>query len=100
MKKESLTAKQVEHIKPHDKRYEVPAGPPKGLYLVVHPTGAKSWTFRYRFAGKTRKLTYKPYPEMSLAAARGEAESAIADLENNVNPAIVKANEDAAARRE
>jgi integrase len=37
---------------------------------------------------------------MSLAAARAEAQAAIADLENNVNPAITKANEDAAVKRE
>jgi hypothetical protein len=28
-----------------------------GLYLQVHPSGAKSWTCRYRFAGQSRKLT-------------------------------------------
>jgi len=93
MPKESLTAKQVEHMKPRATRYEVPAGPPKGLYLVVQPTGAKSWAFRYRFNGKTRKLTYT---EMGLAAARAEAQSAVENLENNIDPARTKANEAAA----
>jgi integrase len=101
MKTGSLTAKQVEHMKAEPgKRIAVAAGPPTGLYLVIYPTGSKSWTFRYRFNGKTRKLTYKPYPEMSLAAARAEAESAIAELEENRDPGRTKANEDAAAQRE
>lgn len=96
MRKESLTAKQVEHMKARASRYEVPAGPPKGLYLVVHPTGAKSWCFRYRFAGHTRKLTYT---DLTLAAARAEAEAAVDDLDQGIDPRGTKANEDAAEQR-
>jgi hypothetical protein len=74
MKKEAITAKQVQVVKPADKRFEVPAGPPVGLYLVVHPSGKKSWALRYRWHGMTRKLTFpESYPELGLAAARGEA---------------------------
>lgn len=95
MAKRGLTAKQVEHIKPeHGKRIEIPAGPPAGLYLVVHPTGSKSWAFRYRWRDRTHKLTLpKPYPEMSLAAARGEAESKLDDLSNDRDPASTQAEE-------
>ena len=95
MKKEGLTAKQVEHIKPDlAKRIEVPAGPPTGLYLVVHPTARKSWAFRYRWHRQTKKLTFgKGYPEMKLAAARAEAEAALASLERGVDPAEAKAEE-------
>src|SRR4051812_38264568 len=101
MKAEVLTAKQVEFTKPDpDKRIELPAGPPKGLYLVVHPTGRKSWAFRYRFNKKTHKLTYGEYPAVGLAAARAEAESAAADLRDGKNPANTKADEDAAKEAE
>src|SRR3546814_9190181 len=31
-----------------------------GLYLVVQPSGAKSWAVRYRHGGKPRKLTLGP----------------------------------------
>ena len=75
MRKEALTAKQVEHIKPGNKRVEVPAGPPTGLYLVLQATGAKSWALRYRWHGLTRKLTLGSYPEVKLATARAEAQS-------------------------
>ena len=51
-----FTSKQVEHAKPEDKRREIPAGPPSGLYLVLHPSGKKTWAFRYRFRGKTEKV--------------------------------------------
>ena len=94
MKKDALTAKQVEHMKPGVKRLEVAAGPPSGLYLVVHTTGRKSWMFRYRFRGRTRGLTFETaYPDMTLAAARAEAEAARASLEHDIDPAEVKAEE-------
>lgn len=95
MSKESLTAKQAQHAKPDPKRrLELPAGPPTGLYLVIHPTGSKSWAFRYRWRGRTRKLTFqKPYPAMGLAAARAEAQAKLDELENDRDPAAIQAEE-------
>ena len=93
-KKEGLTDRQVRHMKAGTKRMEVPAGPPSGLYLVVHPTGRKSWMFRYRFRGRTRGLTLRePYPDMSLAQARAEAQAALAKLQEDIDPAAVHAEE-------
>ena len=51
-----LTAVVVEYPKAGGKRRYVPDGG-SGLYLVVHPTGAKSWACWYRSAGKQHKLT-------------------------------------------
>jgi integrase len=87
-KRRGLTAKQVEHMKAPDGRLEVPAGPPPGLYLVVQPSGHKSWSLRYRFGGRSRKMTLKdPYPELTLAQARAEAEAALKKLESGIDPA-------------
>jgi integrase len=52
-----LTAKAVENLQARAERYEVPDPGCAGLYLQVHPTGVKSWAYRYRLAGKSRKLT-------------------------------------------
>ena len=89
MRKQGLTAKQVQYINPDPaRRLEVPAGPPAGLYLVVQTTGKKTWAYRYRWNGVTRKLTFKRrYPDMSLAAARAEAEIARAKLGGGIDPA-------------
>lgn len=55
-----LTAVSVRTVKPSDTaRREIPDGG-TGLYLVVQPSGAKSWAFRYRFEGRPRKLTLGP----------------------------------------
>lgn len=43
----------------------------KGLYLLVKPSGSKLWRWKYRFAGKEKKLAFGVYPEVSLAEARG-----------------------------
>ncbi|MFC7396535.1 tyrosine-type recombinase/integrase [Chelatococcus sp. GCM10030263] len=43
------------------KRLEIPDGMLAGLYLIIQPSGAKSWAVRYRHFGKPRKLTISPY---------------------------------------
>ena len=65
-----LTDKAVENEKPGPKRKEVPDAAMPGLYLLVQPSGAKSWAYRFRFGGKTRKLTLGRYPKVGLAGAR------------------------------
>jgi integrase len=74
----SLTAKAVENAKPGTGRREIPDGGCKGLYLVVQPSGAKSWAARYRFAGEPRKLTLGP----ALVLPAGEAEPASPVIDN------------------
>src|SRR3979411_2294850 len=41
-----------------------------GLYLRIGPTGAKSWIFRYRRAGKLHDMGLGPLHTGSLAEAR------------------------------
>jgi hypothetical protein len=53
-----------------------------GLYLVLQPTGAKSWAVRYRADGRNRKHTLGPWPRIDLKAARtlgGKALRAVAE---------------------
>jgi integrase len=44
-----------------------------GLYLRVSGSGAKSWVFRYQLDGKRRDMGIGPFPQISLAEARGNA---------------------------
>src|SRR5262249_19420343 len=61
---------------------------------VVHPSGKKGWALRYRYAGKTRNLTFEQgYPEMPLATARAEAQRKLDELDNGVDPAVIQAAE-------
>jgi Arm DNA-binding domain len=53
-----LTAAAVERLRPKEKRLEIADGGCAGLYLIVQPSGAKSWALRFRRpSGKTAKLT-------------------------------------------
>ena len=61
-----------------------------GLYLIVQPSGAKSWALRYRIAGKSRKLTLGA--ELNLAAARVAATQAKERIELGDDPAAEKAH--------
>lgn len=81
-------------------RKEVPDGKVTGLYLVVQPSGVKSWALRYRFGGQPKKLTIGPYPAVDLAAARKRAQGAIGDVANGKDPAAEKAAIRAAAKAE
>ena len=44
-----------------------------GLYLRVSAAGAKSWVFRFQLDGKRRDMGLGPFPDISLADARGKA---------------------------
>jgi integrase len=70
--------------RPRDKRFEVPDGAQRGLYLVVQPSGRKGFCVRYRFNGSPRKLTLKS--GISLANARKLAADAMYDVENGCDP--------------
>jgi hypothetical protein len=85
-----LTTKAVENIKPTDTRREVPDGEIRGMYLVIQPSGAKSYVLRYRHAGKPRKLTVGP-AEMGLGEARKLAASARAAIAAGRDPQGEKA---------
>lgn len=56
----NLTAKAVDAATAGTSRKEIPDGLLPGLYLIVQPSGAKSWAIRYRHGGKPRKMTLGP----------------------------------------
>ena len=86
----TLTTKTVEAIQPGSNRQEIPDPALTGLYLVVQPTGSKSWALRYRYAGKPKKLTLGRWPIMGLADARAAASEAIQAVEFGNDPGGAK----------
>ena len=81
-----LTQISIEKFKAPNKRKEVPDAAFSGLYLILQPSGKKSFAYRYRYLGKTRKLTLGKFPITSLADARDKAQKAQAQLEKGVDP--------------
>jgi len=87
----ALTTKTIEALKPDpERRLEVPDKALTGLYLVMQPSGAKSWALRYRFTGKPKKLTLGRWPIMGLAEARAAAADAIEAVERGTDPGVTK----------
>ena len=85
-----LTARQIDTARPGNVRREISDGG-SGLWLVVQPiSGSKSWACRFRFDGKSVKLTLGHYPKLSLAEARKEAAAVLAKVAAGVNPAAEK----------
>jgi len=85
-----LTFKALESLKPGAARREVPDGHTRGLFYVLQPTGAASWAYRYRFAGKPKKLTIGTYPAIDIKAARELASEAAKAIARGDDPAARK----------
>jgi hypothetical protein len=81
-----ITELGLKALKPRAVRYEKPIG--RGLSVIVQPSGAKSFAVRYRFGGRTRKLTLSG--GLSLAAAHRATADALYKVEQGIDPAVVR----------
>ena len=82
-----LTDAAVRKKKPKEgKRIEIHDG--RGLYLIIQSTGAKSWAYRYRVAGKSRKLTLGTFPIIDVAKARSLCSAAALKTKAGGDPAV------------
>ena len=106
-----LTAISVEnarckHVAGTPVRTEIPDRGCPGLYLILQPSGVRSWAVRYRIGGRSRKLTLDGAGTVTLAAARAAAAQALHQVELGRDPATDKqaartaSAEQAAARLE
>jgi integrase len=88
---DALTAREVETAKRGPARQEIPDGHTTGLYLIVQPSGARSWALRYSFQRKKYKLRLGGFPALGLADAREAANAAKALLDRGIDPRTEKA---------
>lgn len=82
----ALTVKSIEAMKASTGRKEIPDGLLSGLYLVMQPSGARSWAVRYRSAGVPKKLTLGKYPAIDLLGARELAKTALRAVAEGRDP--------------
>src|SRR6516162_3642517 len=82
-----LTAVRVANAKPGLKRQEI-SDNGSGLYLVVQPSGHKSWAVRFRVNGIPRKLTLAA--GLTLHEAREQAATAIKEAQRGNDPTKTK----------
>lgn len=79
-----LTVVQIRALKPAERPYKVADS--DGLYLLVQPSGALLWRFRYRCCGIERKLSLGSFPDVSLVQARRKRDEAKAELDDGIDP--------------
>ena len=84
----ALTDAKIRALKPKAKAYKVSDF--GGLYINVTSKGSKLWRLKYRFNGKEGKLSFGPYPDVSLKDARNLKDQARSMLANGINPAAAK----------
>ena len=62
-----------------------------GLYLELMPSGSKIWRHKFtRPNGQENRLTYGPYPEVTILEARKKRELAREQLRDGKDPAVLR----------
>lgn len=79
-----LTVKEIESALPLSKPWKL--ADERGLYLLISPNGSKRWQLRYSFQGQKKKISFGPYPEISLKSARTRREDARAMIADSLDP--------------
>ena len=85
-----LSDKLIKSAKPSARHYKLFDA--HGLYLLVSPTGVKSWKLKYRHKGREKKLSLGRYPQTSLAEARKRLIECRGSLAGGIDPARPRRN--------
>jgi hypothetical protein len=83
-----LTVATINAAKPTDKTRRL--WDQRGLYLEISPKGGRYWRWKYRLAGKEKRLAIGVYPAVSLAEARRKADEARLQLLEGRDPSLLK----------
>lgn len=86
-----LTDTKIKAARPTDRPYKLGDG--RGLVLIVQPTGARWWRFRYAWQGKERMLSLGVYPDVPLSLARERRDAARRDVAAGVDPSAKRQEE-------
>jgi integrase len=93
-----LTIKEIDGAKPSDKPYKLADG--GGLCLLIAPSSAKLWRWRYRFDGKEKMMALGEYPLITLKEARERHSEARKALAGGIDPMAERKAEAEAKQQE
>lgn len=80
-----LTDSKCEAAKPKEKPYKLFDG--QGLFLLVKPSGVKSWRLKFKKPnGRESTTAFGDYPALTLKEARARRESALSLLAQGIDP--------------
>lgn len=82
----SLKDAEIRAFQPADRAYKkTDSG---GLYLEIFPNGSKLWRWKFRYAGKEKRLALGAYPDVSLKEARQLRDVEKAKLHKGTDPSL------------
>jgi len=85
--RKALTDKALEALKPAEKRYEVHDLYCPGLSVRVSTEGRRTFSVKFRYATRQKRLSLGVYPRLSLAKAREKAVAALRQVDEGIDPA-------------
>jgi integrase len=62
----------------------------RGLYLEIAPTGSRWWRFKYRFAGKEKRISLGVYPDVGLKKARDRRDEMRKLVADGIDPSAAR----------
>ncbi|WP_048439248.1 tyrosine-type recombinase/integrase [Caenimonas sp. SL110] len=74
----------IRNLKTPEKTYKEPDG--NSLYLLLTPTGLRSWRWDYRFRGAAKTFSIGRFPDVGLAQARTARDEARRKVLSGVDP--------------
>ncbi|MBY0241288.1 MAG: integrase arm-type DNA-binding domain-containing protein [Burkholderiaceae bacterium] len=84
-----LSDLQVRNARPREAPYKLVDG--GGLYIEISPSGSKLWKMKYqRPGGREGKLSFGPYPDVSLVSAREKRAEARRLIADDIDPGVVR----------
>lgn len=84
----ALTALAIKNAQSREKSWKLTDE--KGLYLLISPRGSKRWHFKFHINGREKKLSFGPFPEVSLQTARQLRDEARATVALGQDPARLR----------
>ena len=82
----ALTAKALEALKPQSKRYEVHDLHCPGLSVRISAHGLKTFSVKFRYGIRQKRLKIGVYPRISLATAREKAIDVLRQVDEGIDP--------------
>ncbi|RSO40639.1 DUF4102 domain-containing protein [Acinetobacter pittii] len=80
------TDREIQNLKPQEKRYSVKDKLNNGLFIEVKESGVKSWHYRYSLDGKQDRLVLGRYPDVSLKDARQLRDESASLVAKGISP--------------
>ena len=80
------TDREIQNLKPQEKRYSVKDKLNNGLFVEVWDSGTKTWHYRYSINGKQERLVIGRYPDLSLKEARQVRDESASLVAKGISP--------------